>query len=351
LVPNGSFEDFLECPEDYSTQRYLNQVSQWYSPNAGTPDYFNSCSYKCGVPLNWVGSANAYHGNAYMGIIACMQQIDPHQIAYREYLQVELADSLKKGSIYFVSFQVQLGLSCNIACNGLGIFFSKDAMLAYETVNFPIKADVLNSANNVIKDKNKWTQICGTFVAHGNEKFVTIGNFYSNQEMQYQLLDENLIVTPHINPMAYYYIDDVQVLLYNDSLKLACSESQNQIPVAFKGYLKKQTKMVLEHLYFETDKSIILKESYYELDNLVSSLRRNNTLKISICGHTDNTGNIAYNQLLSEQRALAVKNYLISKGVSKFRISTQGKGDSQPISNNQTDEGKQLNRRVEIEVY
>lgn len=351
LVENGSFEDFNTCPNDYSQLYYEPFVKLWTSPNAGTPDYFNACSQKCGVPLNWVGSAEAYHGNAYMGIIACMQQFDPHQIAYREYIRIKLTDTLQAGNKYYASMQIRLALSCNISCNGIGMYFSDMDLNSPRKINYPFEPQIVYSNNQIIDNKNNWVQLCGTFTANGDEIYLIIGNFLSNQKMQYKQLDENLIQTQSISPMAYYLIDDVKVFEYNDSLIVACGSAPEKKVKPFEGKLERDEKLILKNLHFETDKAIILENSYFELNKLVYALKKNTTLKIKINGHTDNTGGQQYNQELSEKRALSVRNYLLQKGISNLRMSVNGFGDTQPISDNNSVEGKQLNRRVEIEVY
>ena len=106
----------------------------------------------------------------------------------------------------------------------------------------------------------------------------------------------------------------------------------------------------LNHIYFETSKFDLLAESYYELDKVVKLLRENPTMKIEIDGHTDNVGNAEKNQVLSSNRATAVMNYIISKGVSADRISAKGYGITKPIVGNDTPENRQLNRRVEFTI-
>ncbi|MDA3892927.1 MAG: OmpA family protein [Salinivirgaceae bacterium] len=280
-----------------------------------------------------------------------MQQIDRNQIAYREYIRVQLTDTLKTGVAYFASMQIRLGLSCNICCNGLGMYFSSEALNSRIKSNYPVKPQVEYKNNLIIADKEKWTQVCGTFRASGNENYLIIGNFLSNQQMKYQVIDENLLQTQHTTPSAYYYIDNVEVIEYNDTLQLDCDGLVNKVPLAFKGELNRDTKWVLKNLYFDVDKAIILEESFYELDQLAAEMKSKVNYKINICGHTDNTGTADHNQQLSENRALAVRNYLLNKGISKFRMSFKGFGDTQPIAENNTKEGKQLNRRVEIEVF
>ncbi len=102
------------------------------------------------------------------------------------------------------------------------------------------------------------------------------------------------------------------------------------------------------YINFETGKSDIKPESQPIVDQIVELLNQNPTLKISINGHTDNVGSVKSNQILSENRAKSVMNALIAKGIVKSRLSFKGYGDSKPIADNNTDEGRAKNRRVEI---
>jgi outer membrane protein OmpA-like peptidoglycan-associated protein len=86
------------------------------------------------------------------------------------------------------------------------------------------------------------------------------------------------------------------------------------------------------------------------LDELIVYLIENRNFKITIIGHTDHLGKTYTNQMLSENRAKSVSNYLISNGIHITRIKTLGKGENQPITSNKTLEGQQLNRRVEFEI-
>lgn len=101
-------------------------------------------------------------------------------------------------------------------------------------------------------------------------------------------------------------------------------------------------------IQFETGSSIIKPESYGVLDEILKSSVVAEGLKVGVYGHTDNVGNPAANQTLSEQRAQSVENYLISKGISAKRIEAKGYGQSQPIADNNTVSGKAKNRRVQI---
>jgi len=102
--------------------------------------------------------------------------------------------------------------------------------------------------------------------------------------------------------------------------------------------------------FFDFDKSVLKPAGKAKLDDLVSKVKGINLEVIIAVGHTDSIGTDAYNQKLSVRRAESVKAYLVSKGIEKNRIYTEGKGEKQPVADNKTKEGRAKNRRVEIEV-
>ena len=102
--------------------------------------------------------------------------------------------------------------------------------------------------------------------------------------------------------------------------------------------------------FFDFDKAVLKPEGKAKLDDLVSKVKGINLEVIIAVGHTDSVGSDAYNQKLSVRRSEAVKAYLVSKGIEKNRVYTEGKGEKQPVADNKTKEGRAKNRRVEIEV-
>ncbi len=102
--------------------------------------------------------------------------------------------------------------------------------------------------------------------------------------------------------------------------------------------------------FFDFDKAVLKPEGKAKLDDLVGKVKGISLEVIIAVGHTDSVGADAYNQKLSVRRAEAVKAYLVSKGVEKNRVYTEGKGEKQPVADNKTKEGRAKNRRVEIEV-
>ena len=104
-------------------------------------------------------------------------------------------------------------------------------------------------------------------------------------------------------------------------------------------------------LLFDLDSNVLRAESRSNLDNLASNLSSFGDSKLLLVGHTDSQGADAYNQQLSQRRSAAVASYLEAHGVSPTRVETAGRGETEPVATNDTDAGRQANRRVEIAVY
>lgn len=109
-------------------------------------------------------------------------------------------------------------------------------------------------------------------------------------------------------------------------------------------------KYRLDHVYFDTDKATLRPDSYTELEDLLAYLQRHDAIRVEIAGHTDNTGTAAHNLQLSQARAEAIVKFLVSKGIKPGRLQAKGYGATQPVAENDTEKGRQLNRRTEVRV-
>lgn len=107
-------------------------------------------------------------------------------------------------------------------------------------------------------------------------------------------------------------------------------------------------KLVLEGVNFDFDKASLRQEDIGSLDKDVTTLKAWGDVDIEVAGHTDSMGSDEYNMNLSQQRAEAVRNFMISKGVSADRLTAKGYGESQPVADNATEAGRFKNRRVEL---
>jgi OOP family OmpA-OmpF porin len=100
--------------------------------------------------------------------------------------------------------------------------------------------------------------------------------------------------------------------------------------------------------YFDFNKAKLKSEGERQLEGVVDELKANPTIRVLVEGHTDSIGSHAYNQRLSERRADAVRDYMVSHGIDPSRITTRGWGETKPVASNQTEEGRAQNRRVEL---
>jgi outer membrane protein OmpA-like peptidoglycan-associated protein len=140
-------------------------------------------------------------------------------------------------------------------------------------------------------------------------------------------------------------------LFYSENFSLAGREPKKafniHVPLAPIGIGK---KVVLKNIFFDTNKFDLKAESKSELQKLIQFMNLNPTIKVEISGHTDNMGNDQLNQTLSQNRAKAVYNYLVAAKINAARLVYKGYGKTQPIADNTTDEGRQLNRRTEFKI-
>lgn len=109
-------------------------------------------------------------------------------------------------------------------------------------------------------------------------------------------------------------------------------------------------EIILNGVNFDFDKSTLLPESYVVLDKVVDILNKNKNIQIEIRGYADATGTNEYNQKLSERRAVAVRDYLVSKGIASSRLTPVGYGERNPIESNDTEEGRAANRRMTFKI-
>jgi len=107
-------------------------------------------------------------------------------------------------------------------------------------------------------------------------------------------------------------------------------------------------KIITYAITFDIGKANIKPESMTEINRIAQLMKDNPDLKFEVQGHTDNTGTVASNQKLSEQRAQAIVNKLVEMGIAANRLSAKGMGQSAPLADNSTDEGRAKNRRVEF---
>ena len=349
LVFNPSFEEHSECPQRVDAIGIMRGVDAWWQPTKGSSDYFHACGGReCLTPRNKMGMQAPHTGDAYCGIYTSKEN-------YREYLQTELKQPLVAGATYRVSFWVSLADKSPHAVATLGALLTserptdttwstltrKESIALEEGLTQSIVThfvpQIVNPTDHVLDNPTAWTEVSGEFVAAGGERYLTLGNFNSFNHSHVVYTNANNAILPG----AYYYIDDVSVVC----LSTPTVPSADTVQALHRGDV-----LTLHNVLFETDKSDLLPQSYNELHALITLLNKYPTMRIELHGHTDNQGTAEHNRKLSEARAQAVAEYLISRGIDKKRLVWRGFGKTRPIDTNDTPEGRQHNRRVEYLV-
>ncbi len=208
LVPNGSFEDTISCP---NTTGGLSNCKYWYDPNLCSSDYFNSCApifTDVSIPQNFAGFQNPRTGDAYGGFYVF---VPFYTSSYREAIAVELNEVLKKDFVYCVKFYISLADSMYYAVNRISLAFTTtkylDTTCNLDMINLTPQ---INSNGNYLTNKIEWLEISSTYKATGNERFVIISNFQNNSNLDTLFLNNG--GQKNVNTIAsYYYIDDVSI--------------------------------------------------------------------------------------------------------------------------------------------
>lgn len=342
LIVNPSFEIYNACPNTLGS--FNEDVESWSTPTIGSTDYFNGCSTAMGTPENFNGSQPADFGVGYAGLYLYAPG------DYREYIQAELLEPLKKGKKYKISFYVSLAERSDFAIKEFGLLFSKnklDFSIRKELSKMHLYKDTENEYHhmeigysNFFDDTKDWILVHTQFEAKGTERFLTFGNFKNNKRTRLFKTKRNA------KQGAYYYLD--MMLLESAEPNDFVEEPKVVSSDLAGGDIALDKKHIFKNVFFDFDQSEVLQESQEEIQSIFKVLKKDTALKIEIHGHTDSIGSEAYNRQLSESRAKAVAEYFMALGLSKERIFWQGHGGAKPIVSNASEDGRKQNRRVEF---
>ncbi|MEN9394462.1 MAG: hypothetical protein RL362_683 [Bacteroidota bacterium] len=223
LVPNGSFEDYSECPKGATAIGWdqLIKCNYWYRPNYATTDYFNACCNSdpsfinvSGVPSNFLGWQQAYDGNAYIGVVNYSSTL----VDCAEYVQVQLKAPLIPCEKYLVSFMLSLSDFSFYATSTMGLRLDVEAISRADVLGFELPPHV--SFNGFITDTLGWVKVSSVYEADGDEEYLTVGRFldtllYSNFYSPHITVPCD--ACPIVEDVAYYYVDDISVIQISNS--------------------------------------------------------------------------------------------------------------------------------------
>ncbi len=341
LVRNAGFEQFEQCPGGYSEASHEFAVPHWRSAGMGTPDYFNRCSTgEANVPHNWAGVSDAFEGEGYAGVFTWMA-ID---YQYREYLQCRLSQPLLKDSLYTLRFRYKLSSYSMYAVDRIGMALSDTLVKVHHDKPLKLKPALSVERDSALtRETGLWETAEMEYKATGGESFVTIGNFFDNENTRYYAIRFRPVAQEMLANSAYYYIDDVAVIPH-----YLVKEKESSLPGFVLTDTELNTTYVLKNIRFDFNSYKLLPLSFYDLDQVAQFMVEHPKVTVLLSGHTDDRGSDAYNQRLSYKRAESAGRYLENLGISPGRIEIFGYGKNKPLVNELTDEARAINRRVEV---
>ncbi len=305
----------------------------------------------------------------------------------RSYVQTPFLCRLEKGKKYLLKFQL---LSTTYFVNSFEFYMADTLVVTKKNdLLFEIKPQIKFQFSKPFPP-NQWITLETIYEATGNEVGMILGNFKDDDKTVISLLQkkkrretpirrvyhffDNFSLTPIEAINASCDLEKNRIHIYADSVRHSILQHPHSIQnvkillekpfidsIPIEPFSQKektpQSEIIFEkkiftlpNILFKNNSDILLPVAYNSLDELIVYLRENRNFKIIITGHTDHIGKTYTNQILSEKRAKSVANYLISNGIHITRIKSLGKGESTPVTSNETLEGQQLNRRVEFEI-
>ena len=236
---------------------------------------------------------------------------------------------LTKLDVTYLEYQFNLGI-------GAEWRFSENWSLRAEGIYHTSSTNKLDGYDNPGEDK-------GLFGGN-SDTYITLSagvQFYFSKGEPSALCDLYDGITINECPS----LDEIEELIIKHTPKEIVKEVVVEKPVEVK-----KSQWVLVGVNFEFNKARLTPESYPILFYAVQNLNENPDTKVEIQGHTDNIGSEQYNMKLSEERAQTVRDYLVAKGIDPSRLTVKGYGESMPVTDNSTPEGRSLNRRIEFKV-
>jgi outer membrane protein OmpA-like peptidoglycan-associated protein len=351
LIANGSFEEANLCTEFH---KYCAPEA-WVATSGQANYYFGDM-------------AIAYDGYHYVGLTAG----SVNKRGVRNFIRTQLLCGLRKGKQYAVEFYVSAN---NKVLDSIGVYFSPEDYL-YEQRSFREVQPAfwyMRSGTALSQPTNKWQKVRFVYTATGNEAFITFGLFKRSdyagsikpdfQDEYLFLLDKISLAPVDVNEKICADSEREKWRIYKED------ERHNLLEKKISNYLKNPPvprpklgltriptvqhvdTLVIPDIYFVTASYELSKKSNELLDSFARRLTGAMD-SVVVNGHTDSVGNFEYNKELSQSRAVAVKQYLMTR-VQSLGVNFIARGYAylQPIASNRSQSGRKKNRRVEIYVY
>ncbi len=359
LVPNPSFE---EVEGKIKEGGKIELAYPWVSATLKQVDLYSADAKadEFSVPENAYGEEKAQDGNNYVGI---------NFYGYRgrspkSYLQTELTKELEAGKKYCVKFHVSFSDRSKYASNNLGAHLSAEAISSTDEGDLNAKPQIMKLINSPVEKQFDWTPICGTFEAIGGEKFITIGNFFSEENTVTERVKQSREFTGAQKMDGYYYVDNVSVIDMAGQPASSCvceKIAGGSLETEFKSFStsdkdKAQNKgelviinsdgtkgpskteeaetegsfsIVDQVITYEAEKKEIAEDAKASLDQIAEYLKKNPKKKLKAIGHSNKSEANAEN--LAKGRAFGMKKYFDAKGLTgRIVLDTEVHPDNKP---------------------
>jgi outer membrane protein OmpA-like peptidoglycan-associated protein len=347
LLVNGSFEEENICTE----YRVDCAPEGWISTSDGFSNYLKN-------------PALAFDGEHCMAIKAG----HTNKLFDRTYIRSQLLCRLRKGNEYQIDLFIK---SRHSILDSFGIYFTSMDFLYHPPPLNKIAPNIYAADNemDLSQSDTGWQQLRFNFVANGTEAFITLGNFsrrnitgstgIDRENNFYILIDKISLIPKNINEKKCNDWEQIKKEIYDINerhhylrRKIKQHDPNTPPPQLTSTLLPVMETIVIPDMLFATGVSNLSPAGNYFLDSICNFNDLSMIDSIVIEGHTDAVGDPAFNQQLSVERAVSVKNYILLKtGLNNQKIITRGFGSHRPVADNQTNEGRSSNRRVEIIIY
>lgn len=362
MVENGSFEAISgKGPKKLGG---IESAAGWISATGAKADLFlKDKKYpEIDPEKNIYGGEQAQDGANFAGIWVYTQG----NKLPRTYITSKMNTPMKKGETYCVKFYVSLGDNSKFATNNIAAHFSKKDISISDKKSIIDKPHVRDLRNRVFSGMYSWERVCGTYVAEGGEKFITIGNFNMTEDTKVDKVKKNPSnKAPQVGG-AYYFIDNISVQLLDSDERCDCGSDEyeeigSSLIYSKSDYIKDNMtldeKLAASTIYFGFGRDLITGGAFRDLDRIVTWMKENPNVRIRVIAHIDEeeakvaVDNPVYKGV-AMRRANGVIKYLVDQGIDESRLIATDKGDRAPAPSEGDDEelNQAKNRRVEFQL-
>ncbi len=356
LVENGSFEVIkgkvkgLGCVES---------SDDWKNVTTTKADLFvkenkNPLLLTSG---NSYGKEEPKEGDNYAGLVV----YSPKDKIARNYITSPLGQPMLKGKKYCISMYISLAEGSKYATNQVGINFHKKQLKQEDNKNIVEKTSILHPQSKVVTATYGWEKVCGTYIAEGGEEFITIGNFTATDKTKTEKAIKIKDYKGVISDFAYYYIDDISVIMVDQKTACDCGSNENKKDTYYHKIIMLEDKMTpIERIeahtaFFPFGKYELQETNRSTIDAVIREMKANPTFIVELFGHLDiNEAELAVKKPLfadlANRRIREVMKYMIENGIDDKRLISTPKDEKEPNEEiiEEDDEDLKLakNRRV-----